>query len=155
MKKAWFGLVSVALAVATAAQAQAPSWNKTQAKVWEYVQQSWVDDVAKNGKWPGDYTHDNAVSWGADWPFTQDKASWEKWTRMRDKGNTTVMYEISPNAIAVAGETAVVHYTAVIVTENSEGEYDRNVIAIAETLVLDDGEWSYLSSVDFPLKLDD
>lgn len=155
MNKAWIVTVVAALVLGSAAQAQAPTWTKAQTKVWEYVQQSWVDDAAENGKWPGDYTHDNAISWGSDWPFSQNKATWEKWTRFRDKGSQTIAYEISPNAIAIAGDTAVVHYTAVTVTEGADGDYERNVMGIVETLILDDGEWLYLSSVNLELDLDD
>jgi len=48
------------------AQAQEPTWNKSQMEVWEVVQQSWVDDVAENGNWPANYVHNNYVTWGAD-----------------------------------------------------------------------------------------
>ena len=43
------------------AQAQMPTWNAEQSEVWAYVEQSWVDDVAENGRWPADYTHANAI----------------------------------------------------------------------------------------------
>ena len=49
---------------AVSAFAQQPSWNDAQSEVWALVEQSWVDDVAENGKWPADYVHDKYVSWG-------------------------------------------------------------------------------------------
>ena len=43
---------------AVSANAQQPSWNDAQTEVWALVEQSWVDDVAENGKWPADYILD-------------------------------------------------------------------------------------------------
>lgn len=148
-------IIAASLLPASLALAQAPSWSDEQMEVWEFVEQSWVDDVAENGKWPREYVHDRAVSWGTSWPFSQNKASWIEWTRFGDDASNTLIYELSPNAIAVVGDTAVVHYTVVLVAENDDDEREREVLGIVETLVRDDGAWLYLSSVDLEFDFGD
>ena len=44
-----------AVAIASTANAQMPTWSEDQTSAWAYVVQSWEDDVANNGKWPADY----------------------------------------------------------------------------------------------------
>ena len=155
MKNAMKLFAAVALVWAAQAHAQTPTWDDAQTEVWKFVKQSWVDDAAENGKWPADYVHEKAISWGSDWPFSQHKATWVKWNKFRDKNNQTLMYELSPDAITIVNDTAVVNYMAVIVSENAKKEMERNVIGITETLVRVDGKWVYLASSDIPLNFSD
>ena len=46
--------------------------NEAQQSVWEVVEQSWVDDVARNGKWSANYVHDEVVNWGEEWPTPRE-----------------------------------------------------------------------------------
>ena len=39
--------------------------SEDQKGVWKTVTDSWADEVAENGKWPTEYVHEDAHSWGA------------------------------------------------------------------------------------------
>lgn len=144
-----------ALFFAASACAQMPTWSDPQAEVWAYVEQSWVDDAAETGEWPGEYVHDQAVTWGNDMIAPRGKSEWVDWSRYGDERGTTVLYDLTPLAISVVDDTAVVHYVAVTADEDTEGEHDTHTVGIVETLVREDGAWIYLSSVGMGFDLDD
>lgn len=140
-----------ALSLPAAAAAQAPVWSPEQTAVWNVVSQSWADEVARNGRWPASYVHDRIVAWDASWPFPRDKASLEKWTRFREKDERTLEYQIAPSAIAISGDTAVVHYTGVNVSQRAQDKPEREMFGAVETLVRSGGTWKFLSVTGFEL----
>lgn len=145
----------VACLCSVSANAQQPSWNDAQMEVWKLIEQSWVDDVAENGKWPADYVHEYYTSWGDGDAAPSDKDSAIAWSRFGDENNDTLMYEVSPEAITVVGGTAVAHYNVTTVTENSKGERNRSVGRITEVLIRVGGSWKWLAGVDYEPKLND
>ncbi len=145
----------IACLYAVLANAQQPSWNEAQSEVWALVEQSWVDDVAENGKWPSDYIHDKYVQWGDDVAAPQYKDAAIAWSRFGDESTNTLMYEVSPAAIVVEGDTAVLHYNVTTVTEDSSGKRTRNVGRIIEVLVRDGRSWKWLAGVGYEPKLND
>lgn len=160
-----FILAAAALAVAiplpAPIHAQAPTWSPEQQSVWAVVEQSWKDEVDRNGRWPGSYADANMVSWGAEWPMPRGRDSIERWTRWSDKMNKTVQYEIQPMAIAISGNTAVVNYGAVTMMQRevARGENppkpEREMVGITETLVRTAAGWKFLSSTSFAMGDDD
>ncbi len=145
-------VLALGFGASQAAIAQAPTWSTEQTAVWKVVEQSWVDDVAQNGKWPSTYVDDNVVSWGADTPSPQYKASMEKWNRFNNSQSKTLQYEVSPLAIAISGNTAVVNYTALQVTQRATDKPEREATGIVETLVRDGKGWKFLSTTGFDMK---
>ena len=141
-----------AFTIPLAAVAQAPTWSPDQMAVWRVVEQSWADEVAQNGKWPVAYADDNMVAWEADWPMPRNKASMTKWARFNDAQRKTLLYEISPVAIAISGSTAVVNYHAVQYSQRDKDKPDRDVLGITETLVKSGPRWKFLSTSGFNLK---
>ena len=77
-----------------------------------------------------------------------------KWSRFSDQSNTTLMYELFPAAIVVVGDTAVVHYSAVQVSENYEKKRERSSEGLVETLVRDGNTWKFLSLTSFDIDSD-
>lgn len=63
------------------AQTQMPTWSAEQGKVWQVVDQSWVDDVAQNGKWPAAYADPQMVVWSPDFASPRGKDSATRWTK--------------------------------------------------------------------------
>ena len=143
-------VVFVAMSVVSVT-GMAGSWDDEQAAVWDKVAQSWVDDAAGNGKWPDEYIHEGVLSWSANWPAPQRAASVKKWKRFNDEWNKTIIYELFPAAISVVGNTAVVHYSVVSVSESKEGKRKRESQGIMETLVREGGEWKYLGLGSFEI----
>ena len=142
-------MLAVSTGFASAAVAQAPTWSADQTAAWGVVSQSWADEVAQNGKWPGAYAHENMVSWGEDFPIPRSKDSVTKWTRFEDTQGKVINYEISPVAIAVSGNTAVVNYYAVAMRQRGNDKPEREVTGLVETLVKDGNGWKFLASTSF------
>ena len=128
---------------------QAADWDRQQTAVWELVSQSWVDDTAGIGKWPGNYVDEDARSWNAGWPVPRDKASIAKWSRFGAQNSKVLQYELFPLAIVIKNDTAVVHYSVVSVTENHEQKRKRDQTGNIETLVKDGKNWKFVSLTSF------
>ena len=135
--------------------AQEATWNDAQKEVWALVEQTWVDDVAENGKWPASYIHANYVTWGASMAAPRYKDSAIAWSRFSDENSKTLMYEVTPAAIVIAKDTAVVHYHATTVSEDSKGKRKQEVSRISEVLVRDGSTWKWIAGVSFEPKLND
>lgn len=148
-------IAAAAASLPAAAAAQAPAWSPEQTAVWNVVSQSWADEVARNGRWPASYVHDRVVAWDSSWPFPRYRASLEKWTRFRETDTRTLEYEIAPAAITISGDTAVVHYTGVNVSQRAQDKPDREMFGAVETLVRSGGSWKFLSVTGFDLGDDD
>lgn len=130
---------------ANVALAQERSWSAAQSEVWSVVAQSWEDEVARNGKWPAEYLHEDALSFSAEWPSPRRADSIVGWSRFLGENSQTYKYELFPMAITVAGDTAVVHYSYVQVSKLGEEPPKREVGYTNETLVKVDGTWKFLS----------
>lgn len=135
-----------------AANAQMPSWSTEQQSAWKVVSDSWVDDVAQNGKWPANYADPQFIGWSPDVPSPRGLEASIRWSRFSEKQSKVIHYEITPQAIAMSGSTAVVSYTLLIVSQRGTDKPEHNQEAITETLVRSGGSWKYLSSVSFRLK---
>ena len=144
--------LAVGFGFAGSAAAQAPTWTPEQTAVWTVVSQSWADESAQNGKWPGSYVDDNVISWSQENPMPIYKDSLIKWSRFNESQSKTIHYDISPAAIAIRGNTAVVNYVATNVSQRGTDKPDRDVNAIIETLVRDGSGWKFLSTSSFSLK---
>ena len=130
--------------------------NEAQQSVWEVVEQSWVDDVAKNGKWPANYVHDEVVNWSESWPSPRTKASMMNWNRFYNESDArTLIYELFPGAIVVVGDTAVVTYNVVTIEEDAKKERKRESYGEVETLVRVGKTWKYLGLTGFLRESDD
>lgn len=144
-----------ALFLSNMALAQLPSWDEDQRAVWEVVEQSWVDDAAENDRWPRDYVHEKVVAWGDRQPAPRGIDNLVRWVRFDDGANNTLHYEITPAAIVVEDDTAVVHYHLLLVTENQKGDRERSTLGLIEVLIWQDGDWKYLSLSEFEPKPND
>lgn len=148
-----FMLVSLAFVFSTSAFAE--HWGEEEKALWKVVKQSWVDDAEESGRWPDQYVHDRVLDWGSDWPKPRGKSSMGKWTNFRDKHSQMMEYELFPMAVVVEGDTGVAHYSVVSVRKNDEGEMERSMYGVVETLHRTDGKWLYLSLTGFEMGDDD
>lgn len=145
---------SVALfvvAMAPVAQAQMPTWSAEQAAAWKVVEQSWVDDVAQNGKWPTNYADPQMVVWSSEFAAPRGKDSAVRWTKFLNGQSKVIQYELSPQSISLSGNTAVVTYALTIVNQRGTDKPDWGKEAIVETLVRSGTGWKFLSSTSFAL----
>lgn len=155
MRRILLSFAAMAALLGYASIAPAETWDEDQTAVWSVVSKSWEDEVARNGKWPGDYIHADVVSWNVNWPAPRHGDSMVKWSRFSEKTDTTLMYELFPAAIVVVGDTAAVHYSVVTVAENYEKKRERETEGLIEVLVHDGGTWKFLSLTSFEMGSDD
>lgn len=140
------------MGAAPAAQAQMPTWSAEQAEVWKVVQQSWVDDVAQNGKWPTDYADPQMVTWSSEFAAPRGKDSTVRWTKFQATQGKVIQYELSPQSISLSGNTAVVTYALTVVSQRGTDKPDWGKEAIVETLVRSGSGWKFLASTSFSLE---
>lgn len=153
MNRLLFAASAALLTMATAqvASAQMPTWSAEQTEAWKIVQQSWVDDVAQNGKWPANYADPQMVTWSSEFAAPRGKDSTVRWTKFTSTQGKVIQYELSPQSISLSGDTAVVTYALTVVTQRGTDKPDWNKEAIVETLVRSGTGWKFLSSTSFAL----
>jgi predicted outer membrane protein len=139
------------VAAAPVANAQMPTWSAEQADAWKVIQQSWVDDVAQNGKWPGEYADPQMVVWSSEYAAPRGKDSAVRWTKFQNSQGKVIQYELSPQSISLSGNTAVVTYALTVVSQRGTEKPDWGKEAIVETLVRSGTGWKFLSSTSFAL----
>lgn len=151
MKKMIVRLAAMVILASMTTFTMAADWSKEQGAVWSVVTQSWVDESAKNSNWPNNYVHKDVVAWGESWPQPRNVESMAKWSRFGEQTDTTLIYELFPVSIVVAGSTAVVNYNAVTVGNNYEDKRERSALGLIETLVYDGKTWKFLSLTSFEI----
>lgn len=134
--------------------ALAAEWSDEQLGLWQFVEQSWVDDVNETGKWPEEYVHDSVQTWDAGWPTPRGISSMSKWTSFRDSRSEVLQYELFPHSLVVEGDTGVAFYSVVDVRRNAEGEVERSVSGIIETAIRVGKAWKYLGLASFEVESD-
>ncbi|MBK6411920.1 nuclear transport factor 2 family protein [Sphingopyxis sp.] len=139
------------LAMVPIASAQMPTWSAEQSDAWKVVQQSWVDDVAQNGKWPANYADPQMVVWSSEFAAPRGKDSAVRWTKFQNTQGKVIQYELSPLSISLSGDTAVVTYALTIVSQRGTDKPDWGKEGIVETLVRTTSGWKFLSSTSFAL----
>lgn len=130
-------------------------WSEAQRSLWQFVEQSWVDDVGKTGKWPASYVHEDVLTWGAEWPVPRGRESMAKWTGFRDTRSEVLEYELFPHALIVEGNTGVAFYSVVEVRKLGDGEVERTVNGLVETAVREGRSWKYIGLSGFEMGGDD
>jgi ketosteroid isomerase-like protein len=110
------------LTVLIAVPVAAGDWSAAQQEVWKNVDAYWAvlakDDV---DGFLG-YMHDDYSGWSLDSPVPESKATSAKYLRFFVPRRTLEFYEITPLAIVIHGDVAVVHYYYMEVAKNSEGK---------------------------------
>ena len=142
-------IISVLIFAAISGRAQPAQWSDDQNALWDYVVQSWEDDVAKNGKWPADYTHKSFVTWSMKDPAPRNRTEAISWTRIQGESSTTVWYKVTPMSIVIEGDTALVMYYSDLLNEDKEGKRKRDASSIVEVLIRVGSGWKFLSSASF------
>jgi hypothetical protein len=118
MKKASVVLLLVLLAGSLYTQ----EWSAAQKEVWKNVETYW--GLAAKGDIENfiTYYHPDFCGWNINSYLPQDKACREKFGRYNVLTNKTVLQDLTPVAIKIHGNVAIVHYTYVEITKNLEGK---------------------------------
>jgi hypothetical protein len=144
-------LLLAASAVVIPAAFAAEHMSEAESEVWAVIEASWVDETEETGAWPSEYLHEDAHSWGADWPMPRNAESIVNWARAGASANETLVYELFPMGVTVTGDTAMAYYSAVQITENHEGKRERESTGLVETLVRTDAGWKFVGLTSFEI----
>ena len=129
---------------ALASPLAAQTWSAEQQEVLAVVEQSWVDDLAKDATWVDRLTHSEVLSWGNDYPVPRDQAASKRWSAYEDQNSTASIHTIAPVGITVRGDAAVVHYYSTVGAEDHEGKPETTSSRCTDTLTRDGNTWRYL-----------
>lgn len=139
-------VMSVALVGAglLAGPIQAQTWNAEQTAAWEASKATWERDLNKDSGWINDATHASVSAWGMEYPTPRGRSSLHRWAQHSQSTNTMQMYDLAPLAIAIGGDTALVHYYYTTASKNAEGKNETTHGRCSDTLVRDGGKWVFL-----------
>lgn len=129
------------LAVLVAAPAAAGDWSDAQKAVWSNVEAYWT--MWSKGDVAGfmGYMHDDYMGWSVDAPVPASKASSNKWMSFWAANNSIAIYEVTPVAISIHGDVAVVHYYYSYVSKDAAGEHHNEQGRWTDILVKDGARW--------------
>jgi len=135
-----FGLLAIS---ATAANAQ--TWSKEQAGVWQVVLDSYKDIDAQDANWSGKWVFPDAMVWGNDYPMPRNRDNVKRWDTYNFAGMKNHVAEYSPAAIVVHGSTAVAHYYYSNANEDRKGKHETTHGRCTDVLAKDGGSWKFIA----------
>lgn len=129
------------VAALIAAPAAAGDWSDAQQSVWSDVEAYWAQWAKGDIDGFAAAMHDDYVGWSVDSPMPSSKDSSRKWMSFWSTNNSVAMYEVTPVAISIHGDTAVVHYYYSYVSKDKEGELHNEQGRWTDVLVKDGDHW--------------
>jgi hypothetical protein len=126
-------------------QASAQTWSPQQQEVWGVVQTRWAA-LARGPDSTGWLLHPDFRAWTAGEQFPSDGESVGQWTRHDMESFSTVIQNLVPVAIAVDGDSAVVHYHF-YAPRRADGKGTLRTVRsrYTDTLVKDNNKWRFLA----------
>ena len=125
--------------------ANAQSWSEEQMDVWNAIEAQWQSDMDQDLTWPERSLHEEFLGWSDAFPVPRGKASIAKWNRYESGLGKTLVQDLKPIGIVVAGNTAVAHYFYSIAVEDDKGEHKTTHGSYTDVLVKADGAWKFLA----------
>ncbi len=122
----------------------AQTWSSEQQAVLAVVEQSWVDDLAKDATWVDRLTHPEMLGWNNTDPVPRGQTDTRRWSEYGDENSTSLIHTIAPVGITVRGDAAVVHYYSTVAAEDREGKRETTSSRCTDTLTRDGNTWRYL-----------
>ena len=114
-------LLAAVLLVFIAGSAAAQTWSEKQTEVWQNEKALWELWANKDFDGLMAYYHEDYSGWSADEAVPAGKATVTRWLKYQYTSNSVEIYEITPMAIVVVDDVAVVHYVYTIVVASDEG----------------------------------
>ena len=127
--------------VLTAVPASAQDWSKEQLEVWKNVQTYWDLDAKQDLDGFMSYFHEDYIGWSKRNAFPGDKTMAKKWIGESYKDSKTLITDLSPLAINIFGNVAIVHYYYTQLSENKEGKRTNEQGRWTDILMKQDDRW--------------
>ena len=135
-----FGMLAI-----LAGSANAQSWSKEQAEVWQVVLDSYKDIDAQDASWSERWVFPDAMVWGPDYPMPRSRDSVRRWDAYNFAGSKNHVAEYAPAAIVVHGSTAVAHYYYTNASEDREGKHETTHGRCTDVLAKDGQNWKFIA----------
>ncbi len=144
MKRALLFLSVTCVLALSAQPVQAQEWSAEQLEVWETVSTLWDLQDANNPGWK-DMLHDSFVGWVDESPAPHNKATTAQFLDAESGQFKVLARHLTPLAIAVAGNTAVVHYVHIAITEYGPDDQETTYGRLTDVLTRTGDGWKYVS----------
>jgi hypothetical protein len=131
------------LVMAGMACAQGPQWSAEQAGVWKVVQESWQKDQRKDLSWMDNQIRAGASMWDSRSSTPVSAAENRRWVDHYNKHSTMLIHQVTPLAISVDADAALVHYAwSAVYQTDDDRDHERG--RCSDTLVRRNGNWEFL-----------
>jgi len=138
-----------------AVPAQAQEWSAEQLEVWDTISTMWDLGMADDPAWQ-DLLHESFMGWLGEVPTPHDKATTVAFVDAEAGRFRTIVQHIAPVAIVVTGNTAVVHYFHLAITEfTDDGERETTFGRFTDVLTKTGDGWRIVSWVGHERSEDD
>jgi len=125
---------------------QAQEWSAEQLEVWKVISKVWEMEKAGDHSW-ADMLHDSYQSWPYESLIPMSKTATTRWL-MAEEGHFKILEQyLSPVGIVVVGDTAVVHYFHMTLTEWDDGERETSDGRATDVLTRTKDGWRIVSWV--------
>lgn len=129
-----------------ASPVQAKQWSEEQLEVWKVITKIWEQEKAGDESWM-DVLHESYQSWPYESAMPMNKEDTVRWVHAERGHFKILVQQLSPIAVIVVGDTAVVHYYHSSMTEYDDGERETIDGRSTDVLVRTQGAWRLLSWV--------
>ncbi len=142
-KASWrfFPLTFVLLLAMFGGGLQAQEWSPAQQAVWADVKAYWDLDSKRDLEGFLAYFHEDYSGWNYGDPVPGGKASARKWIAYEYSSGETLEYEITPLAIKIHGDVAIVQYFFTRAFKDAEGKRKRERGDWTDVLLKQGDKW--------------
>jgi ketosteroid isomerase-like protein len=145
-------LIIVIIMIFTGSSISAQEWSDEQMEVWKQVESYWELFTNKDLEGFMSYVHSNYIGWGYNDQLPRDKSSFEKWIKYDIKNYSADIYEITPAAISIFDDVAIIHYFFTYVDSDSEGKKNRYRGRYTDILKKQGDKWVLIGDHGGPIK---
>jgi hypothetical protein len=119
----------------------AQEWSSAQKEVWQNVNDYWALFAKGDVEGFSDYFHEKFSGWPSSSNHPQDKSERVKFIKYFLPKSKVVFYTLTPAAIVVHDNVAVVHYFYYMVSQDKDGKENTDQSGWTDILVKDGDKW--------------
>lgn len=142
MKRIYFYSTMLFLAIVLlTSTSYGQTWNDKQKEVWSNVENYWSLQAKGDADGFLSYFSQDYMGWDYGSPVPQGKTSTAKYITLNMKNSKVLFYDITPVAILVYNDIAIVDYYYSMQTENSESKKQWKTGRWTDILKKQDNKW--------------
>ncbi len=134
-------LLAISIIIITVIPATAQEWSAQQKEVWKNVETYWNLDLKQDLDGFMSYFHKDYSGWSRRSDFPGNKEMVKKWISESYKNSKTIITDLSPLAISIFDDIAIVHYYYSQLTENKAGKRTNEKGRWTDILIKQGDKW--------------